>query len=182
MSDEEEIEFGESDDYDVDEDIDKLLMRIKITVGSGKSARTTTKDFTADTTLDYDQLEEQLISLPAIFCWWSQVLAEAKQRVALLERKIKARRGQITRELLIESKKMAADGTGIGSRGGLRQTDIKDLVESDERLIDLDGQLIYASKIASKVFGIIDALKIKSYHLGRLAKTKDDERRIEWHT
>lgn len=158
--------------FDIDDDVAEWLMKITVTVGAGDNKRTFTRDFRPDVTPNYDLLEEQLVETPPLLCFWSQVLAEARARVSLLDRKMRTRRGEIMRELTDEAKRMASEGIGLGSRAGLRKSDIEDLMEQDEKLIGLDVEYITARKIESKVYGIIEALRTKSENLRSLAGFK----------
>jgi len=96
------------------------------------------------------------------------LLAEAKKEVATLERIIEARKGQVTKELL-----NAAQQGGIKTRA----SDVELLINTDERILDLESKLIIANKTLSKMFAIVDAVKMKSEHLRSLAGFKKQELR-----
>jgi len=153
----------------IDEDVAKAVIRIKVKLPNGEEID---RDFRGDIAIDYDLLEEQLTEMPGMFAWWSSVLAEQRARVMVIERKIKARRGMVTQELLDESKKIAASGGGIGTRAGLRREDIKDLMEKDVKMIKLDATYIQEKRTESKLYGIVEALRMKSEHLRSLAGFK----------
>jgi len=123
----------------VEEKISEALISILVVLPNKEKI---TRDFRPDLDIDYDLLEEQLADIPSIFAFWSVVLAEQKANTELIEREIKLRKALITRELLDESKRLAADGAGIGTRPGLRQSDIKDLMQGDETLLKLDASYI----------------------------------------
>ena len=120
-------------------------------------------------------LESQLQDTPAIFAFWSAVLAEQRETVSKIERQIKHRRGEIVRELIDQSRLLAANGGGIGSKPGLRKSDIDDLVEADEGLRKLDAMYIRANKVLSKLFAIKDAMQMRFDSLRSMAAMKRAE-------
>lgn len=151
-------------DENLGDDLANQLIKIKITVNDQKVER----DVRPDVIIDYDQLERQLEETPSMFVFWSMLLAEAKKEVATLERVIAVRRGQVTRELLD-----AAKVENVKTRA----SDIESLMESDQRIIDLESKLILANRTLSKMFAIVDAIKMKSEHLRSLAGFKKQELR-----
>lgn len=126
------------------------------------------RDIRPDVAIDYDVLETQLQETPSIFCTWAMFLAEARKAVSVIERAIKNRRGQLTRELLDAAKK---EGTK------LRASDVEFLLEDDEEVQRLEAKLIGANKNLSKLFAIVDALRMKSENLRSLAGFKRQEYR-----
>jgi len=153
----------------VDDDIAKILVKLKISIGDDKFIE---RDFRPDVKIEYEELEEQLEDTPSLFAFWSSVLAEQRAQVAIIERSIKMRRGTVTRTLLEESKSVAAKGVGLGTRPGLRKDDIKDLLEADKELAELDAKYIIANKRLSKLYGVVDAIRMKSEHLRSLSGFK----------
>lgn len=151
-------------DENLGDDLANQLIKIKTTVNDQKVER----DVRPDVIIDYDQLERQLEETPSMFVFWSMLLAEAKKEVATLERVIAVRRGQVTRELLD-----AAKNENVKTRA----SDIESLMESDQRIIDLESKLILANRTLSKMFAIVDAIKMKSEHLRSLAGFKKQELR-----
>ncbi|MEM3000683.1 MAG: hypothetical protein QXP41_00625 [Candidatus Nitrosocaldus sp.] len=143
-------------------DIANQLIRIKMEV-DGKYIE---RDVKPDVIIDYEVLEDQLIETPQAFVYWGFMLAEAKKNVATIERAIAVRRGQVTKTLLEEARKEGVK---------LRASDIEDLVETDEQLNQLETRLILANRTLSKLFAIVEAVKMKSEHLRSLAGFKKQE-------
>lgn len=152
--------FGEN----VNDDVAKIVITLRFPVQDGVVER----DFRPDVEIDYDNLVKQLEETPAMFSWWAALLAEVRKNVAVLERKIKRRKGEVTRELLDAAKN---EGTK------LRRDDVLDLIEADDLVNKYEAELIMANKYLSKLFAITDALKMKSEHLRSLAGFKRQEQR-----
>lgn len=148
----------------VPEDIAKQLITLRFPVQDGVVER----DFRPDVEIDYDDLVKQLEETPAMFSFWANLLAEVRKQVAVLERKVKRRKGEVTRTLLDE-----ASTKGVK----LRRDDVVDLIEADDLLNKFEAELIMANKHLSKLFAITDAIKMKSEHLRSLAGFKRQEQR-----
>jgi hypothetical protein len=146
-------------------DIARMLIRVRVELTQDQIVD---KDVRPDVLIDYDMLEEQLQTTPASFAFWSMLLAEGKKQVAALERAVKRRRGEAVKELLDEGRK---EGVKV------RTADVKDLVEADEQLNRLEAKLILAHKTTSKLFAVVDAIRMKSEHLRSLAGFKRQEQR-----
>jgi len=148
----------------VPEDIAKQLITLRFPVQDGMIER----DFRPDVEIDYDDLVKQLEETPAIFSFWANLLAEVRKQVAVIERKITRRKGEVTRTLLEDARSKDVK---------LRRDDVEDLIEADEQLNKFEAELIMANRHASKLFAITDALKMKSEHLRSLAGFKRQEQR-----
>lgn len=148
----------------VPEDIAKQLITLRFPVQDGVVER----DFRPDVEIDYDDLVRQLEETPAMFSFWANLLAEVRKQVAVLERKIKRRKGEVTRTLLDEARSKDVK---------LRGDDVRDLIEADDQLNKFEAELIMANKHLSKLFAITDAIKMKSEHLRSLAGFKRQEQR-----
>lgn len=151
-------------DDNIGDDLSKALINIKITLLNG----TIERDVRPDILIDYEMLEEQLQNTPAIYSFWSMVLAEGKQQAATFERAVERRKGEVTKELLDEARR-----AGVKLRG----SDVKDLIEADDKLNNLEAKLILANKTLSKLFAVVEALRMKSEHLRSLAGFKRQEQR-----
>jgi len=149
---------------DVNQDIAKQLITVKLTLPEG----TVERDFRPDVEIDYDNLVDQLAETPAMFSFWACLLAETRKQVAVLERKVKRRRAEVTRTLLEEARSKDVK---------LRRDDVEDLIESDELLNKFEAEAIVANRHMSKLFAIVDAVKMKSEHLRSLAGFKRQEQR-----
>lgn len=147
------------------DDIANHLFTIKVPLSDGKFAE---RDLRPDVTTDYDKLEIQLEEMPAIYATWGMLLAESKKEVAAVERMIKRRRGEVTRELLDVAKQEGAR---------TRREDVEDMIEADEKINEFEAKLIIANRRLSKLFAATQALAMKSDNLRSLAGFKRQEQR-----
>ena len=136
-------------------------IKIKLPDRVGPYAR----DIRPDIIIDFEMLEEQLAETPEMIAFWDLLLAEQKAKVATLERGNRYLRGVITQELL-------------GSAGDreLRRSDLKDVIEADPRVADIEARLILEMRNEDKLRAVINALQKKSEHLRSLAGFKRVER------
>ena len=119
--------------------------------------RKITVDITAHVALDYDTVERQLHNIPSELAFWAAVYAEAKYRTNLLDRVVKTVRGTVHDEIMQASMKEGVK---------LTQDSIKLLVEKDERVNRAEGELAFSHMIASKVYYMTEAIRMKA-DLGR---------------
>jgi hypothetical protein len=149
----------------VSTEIADALIRISVKLADNKVV---SRDFRPDLEVNYDQLEEQLSTIPSIYAYWAMVMSEQKMVVGILERKIKRRRAVVAQDIFRSSKQ-----EGISLRG----TDVKELIESDEKLEGLEAELLIAQKTSGKLWNIVEALRMKSEGLRSLAGFKKQEMR-----
>lgn len=147
----------------ISEDIASTIIRLDITLPNKKKIN---RDFRPDVAIDYDELEEQLENTPSSYAFWSSVLAEQRAVVAIIERKVKARRSALTQELLDNAK---ISGIKIA------QWQVDTLADSDDRLISYEAELILANRTLSKLYAVVDAIRMKSDNLRSLAGFKREE-------
>ena len=148
-------------DDKIEKDISDTIIRLSVSLGKDKVVN---RDFRADVAIDYDMLEKELEDMPARFSFWASVLAEQRAEVSKFDRMIKVRRAAIVHELL----------EGDAS---IPKWKVDDLIEVDPNLIKLETRLIIAKRTESKLFAIVDALRMKSEHLRSLAGFKRQEMR-----
>ncbi len=124
-------------------------------------------DLLPDVNLDYEDLEQQMVTLPAQYAFWAAVYSESRLGVAVAERKLKARRSEVTkiimREAAEEKTKLTADI-------------IKTLVESDPRLNEAEMAFQLAQMQTGKLYHMVEALKMKSELARSLLGLKKQER------
>lgn len=142
-------------------DIADALIKVEIKLPDNKLID---RDFRPDVLIDYDRLEEQLQDLPGIYAFWSMVLAEQKAIVAKFERAVKRRRGKIVEAIRDACKE---EGT---SRPPAHE--MKEIIEADDKLNELEAALIKSSKLSSKLYAIVGAIRMKSDHLRSLSGFK----------
>lgn len=114
-------------------------------------------DMMSTTALDYDQVELQLADIPSELSFWAAVYAEAKYRTNICERAVKSARANAWEEIM-----EAATKDGVR----LAQDAIKVIVEKDHRVNNAELALSKSHMISSKMYYMIEALKMKC-DLGR---------------
>lgn len=149
----------------IPEDIANAIFKIRIELPNGKIVE---RDFSTDVSPNYDMLEEQLIETPAIYAFWSTILSEQKFVVAKLERLIARRRSIICDEAL---------RTARDDGGRVTKYVLDEIVEADDSILELQTKLMIAQRSLSKLFGVVDSLRIKSEALRSLAGFKRQEMR-----
>lgn len=111
-----------------------------------------TVDILPDLDLDYEILETQMCDIPAQYAFWAAVYSEARLSVAVAERKLKARKGELTKliqkEALSENVKLSVE-------------QVKILVESDERLNQYELAFQHAQMQVGKLYHTMEAIKMK---------------------
>jgi hypothetical protein len=150
-------------DDNIPEDIASTIVRVKVNLPKKKSIE---RDFRPDVAVDYDNLEVQLEEIPSSFAFWSSVLAEHRAVAATVERKIKARRAALANQLLEKAK---LDGIKIA------QWQVEMVTEIDDKLIEFESELILVNRTLSKLYAVVDAIRMKSDNLRSLAGFKREE-------
>lgn len=115
--------------------------------------RTITVDLLPDLDLDYEQLPQQMADVPATYAFWATVYSEAKLRVSVEERRLKAVRGKLTQAALSE-----------GSKYNIKLTadQVKTVIESDPEITKADMKLSIAQMQCGKLYHMLEALRIKA--------------------
>lgn len=126
------------------------------------------RDVRPDVATDYEMLEEQLAETPEMLVFWDMLLAEQVAKVAALERKNKAIRGEVTQRLIDVARDNKYD---------IRRSDIQDIVEADQDVILVEAEIILQSKIENKLRAVVNALRLKADSLRSLAGFKREEKR-----
>lgn len=145
----------------IDPDISKSLIKLKSKL-SGKSV---TRNWTEDLSLDYDNLDEDMEQIPSILAFWSAVLAEARREKSLNEMKMDIRRSKILKSI--------SDNMQEGVKLTVKDKD--DIVKVDQEWNKLRAAEIEIDVTISKLFGIVDALKIKADNLRSFSSMKRAE-------
>ena len=125
-----------------------------------------TVDLVPDLDLDYDILESQMQDLPAQYAFYAALYSEAKTKVALEDRRLKAIKGSLIEKVQFRSKeegiKFSAD-------------QVKYVVEADDQLKAADARLQLAHKQCGKLYHMVEALKLKAELARSLAGFKRQE-------
>jgi hypothetical protein len=147
----------------VPEDIAKRIVRIRAEIGEDQVVD---RDFRPDLAIDYETLEESLMTAPQTFAFWAMVYSEQKAYVAKLDRISKRRRAQIYDLIIEESQKKSVK---------VPEKILRELVEKDDKLLEIESKLILANRTLGKLFNIVDAMKLKVEALRSLAGFKRQE-------
>ena len=152
-------------DKNIDDNIANWLFNIKIQLPDRSLFQ---RDVRPDISVDYDALEEQLAEIPAVICFWDQLLAEQRFVISVLEAKKDAIRAEVASELFKES-----GDAGVKMPAYI----LKDLVNNDERMIELMGKMIMEVRKENKLRAVVSSLQRKAESLRSLAGFKREERR-----
>jgi transcription initiation factor IIF auxiliary subunit len=142
----------------IDPDIAEILIEFNITLSDKKVYR----DFRIDVNINYELLEDDLETMPSVYSFWSAILSEQKKKVKHLELKLDIKRSK----LLTEISKNIKDGVRF------TKDDKDNIINVDVDVTKLKIELINAESTLSKLFGIVESLKMKSDHLRSLAGFK----------
>ena len=144
----------------INPDIADAIVRLNVILP--KRAGTVTRDFRPDVEIDYESLETQMIEMPSIFAFWSAILSEQRAVVARVERAIISKRSAIA----IETLEKITD---------IPRWKLEELVEADSDIQDLENKLLSVKKNESKLYDIVNSLRMKSDHIRSLAGFKRQE-------
>ena len=102
--------------------------------------------------LDYENLEEDMLDLPAQYAFYSMVYSEARLKIDVAERRLKAQKGILAERLQNTAKKE-----------DVRLTDgrLKSIIEADETVAEADSDLAIANMQSGKLYHIMEAIKMK---------------------
>jgi predicted aspartyl protease len=125
-------------------------------------------DTLPDLDIDYEILEEQMADLPAQYAFWSAVYSEVRLGVAVAERKLKARKAQVTKLVSDEFRKE----TGKTPAAEV----LRVVIEADERLNEAEMNFQHAQMQSGKLYHMLEALKMKAELSRSLLGVKKQER------
>jgi len=145
----------------VDSDIRDIIIKLNIKLNN----KSVDKDWTEDLSLDYENLDDDMEKMPSILAFWSAVLAEARKEKSLIDVKMDIRRAKVLDSL----KDLIKDGIKFTVQ------DKENLVNVDPTYLTLRNKLINAELTVSKLFGIVDALKVKADNLRSFSAMKRAE-------
>lgn len=148
-------------DSNIDKDISDIVVKLNATI-SGKSIN---KNWTEDLSLNYEDIDTDMENVPSILAFWSAVLAEARREKGLIQIKLDIRRSKVL------------EGIKSAIQDGIKLTvsDKDNLVNVDPEFIKLQKRFIDLDSTISKLFGIVDAIKIKADNLRSFAAMKRAE-------
>lgn len=132
-----------------------------------RSNRVITIDIKSNVKLNYDNVEYSLQDIPSEMSFWSAVYAEMRYRENIFERVVKSVRSTVYEQILeaskVEGVKLSVDI-------------IKALVEKDNRVNNSENELAKAHMIATKLYYMVEAIKMKA----DLARTLTSLKRSEY--
>ena len=124
----------------------------------------------AMTNIDYESLEEDMADIPSELSYYGVIHSELKYAIAVIDRKIKARRGILTEQSMDVLNK---------ERLKLTEFQLKNIIESDEVLNELELLLAKTWRDAGKMYYMVDTLKAKLDVARSLAGFKKQDRSSE---
>ena len=130
--------------------------------------KTVEVDIIPDLDVDMEILEHQMADLPSQYAFWSAVYSEVRLGVAVAERKLKARKAQVTKLVADEFRREV---------GKTPPADVlKTVVEADPRLNEAEMNFQHAQMQAGKLYHMLEALKMKAELSRSLLGLKKQER------
>jgi hypothetical protein len=144
---------------EIDDDIAEILIEFNFSL-SGKKIH---RDWRKDCDISYENLEDDLETAPSIMAFWSAVLAEARKKLKTLELKVDIQRAKVMKS--------------IRPPEGVKLTvaDKESIIILDAEYGGLLAQKIQLESTVSKLFGIVDSIKMKADNLSSLAGFKRAE-------
>ena len=136
----------------VDEDIAEALVAFKLKL----NGREVIRDWREDVKIDEDTIQDDLEDIPSILSFWSAALAEAKKKLRTVEYKLDIQKSKIIRE--------------IKPPEGVKLTvaDKESIINLDKQFAALMIEKIDLECLVSKLFGVVESLRIKSENLRSL--------------
>jgi hypothetical protein len=145
----------------VDPEISDVVVALKVRL----SGKVINKDWTEDLSLNYENLDEDMEQIPSVLAFWSAVLAEARKKKNVMEMKMDIRRSKV----LAAIKNLAAEGVKMTVQ------DKENMVNVDEDFNKLRVEYIDIDTTVSKLFGIVESLKVKADNLRSFSSMKRAE-------
>jgi hypothetical protein len=144
---------------EIEDDLAEVLIEFNIVLNNKKLHR----DWRKDCDISYENLEDDLETVPSILAFWSAVLAEARKKLRTLELKVDIKKAKIMRR--------------IKPPEGVKLTvaDKESIIMVDAEYGELLARKIELEATVSKLFGIVDAIKTKADNLRSLAGFKRAE-------
>lgn len=144
----------------------KVKLQVMEDDGTGTKPKMLEVNMLPDLELDYENLEQYMQELPAQYAFWAAVYSEVKMGVAVAERKLKMRYGQVMERINKEFEDRKLKPT---------IEIIKRIVEKDESLAKADIEFQKAQMQAGKLYHMIEALNKKIDLVRSLAGFKKRE-------
>jgi hypothetical protein len=143
----------------IDQELSEILIKFKLTLNNKEIIR----DWRTDCKINYEHLEDDLEDMPSIYAFWTAILSEARKKLRIIEFQIDIQKAKILK--------------GVKIPEGIKLTvaDKENIVTLDVEYNQLIIKQIELESTVSKLFGIVDSLKMKSDNLRSLAGFKRAE-------
>jgi hypothetical protein len=153
----------------LEDNIDPKLVEylFEIKIDNLKNIGSYQRNFAKDATVDFDLLEDQLQETPEMIAFWDMLLAEIKIRVETISHAIRVQRGKITSRIINEAQAKQLD---------VKSTELKELINADPAMIQLELKLISAKKAEEKLKVVVEAATRKFDALRSLSGFKKVEK------
>jgi hypothetical protein len=153
----------------LEDNIDPKLVEylFEIKIDNLKNIGSYQRNFAKDAVVDFDLLEDQLQETPEMIAFWDMLLAEIKIRVEAISHAIRVQRGKITSRIINEAQAKQLD---------VKSTELKELINADPAMIQLELKLISAKKSEEKLKVVVEAATRKFDALRSLSGFKKVEK------
>lgn len=145
----------------VDDDISELIVSLTSKL-NGKEVK---RNWTDDLALNYENIDTDMENIPTILAFWAAVLAEARKERGIIQMKMDIRKSKVLEGL----RDTIPDGVK------LTVADKDNIVCVDGKYMQLRKDAINLDATVSKLFGIVDAIKIKADNLRSFSAMKRAE-------
>lgn len=125
-------------------------------------------DLTVGTDIDYEKLEEQLADCPQQLIFWGVIYSTLRAHGAIVERRIKSRRGV----LIEEAVKLIKEDNTVAK---LNADQIKMVIEKDDVLNQLEELYIRVQRDTGKVYYMVQATQMRAESMRSLGGFKKIE-------
>lgn len=140
-----------------EEIINSEIFRFNISISEGQAVSV---DMISDLAIDYGNIQKQLEEMPSIYAYWAAMYSELKEQTAILERKIRTRKGALT-------KAAVAKFTKEGAR--LTDKQLSSVIDNDSVLTSLEEQYEKMQKNTGKMYHMVTAISMKADMIRTLA-------------
>jgi hypothetical protein len=148
----------------IDTDLFKIIVRLPL---PDNKVRIIDVSMLPGLEIDYDNLEIQMQEIPSQYAYWAALYSEARSVVAHAERTLRVRKARIYKE--------AYEATKDNAKSRIPVDSLKQIVEQDERVIQMDHRLQIANLQVGKLYHMVESIKIKGEMIRSLAGFKRQE-------
>ena len=117
-------------------------------------------DMMANIAIDYADMIGELSKAPSEFAYWAAIYCEVKHRVSVTEKAIRCRRARVVDDIIKKT---------IENNYKVTDKQLQALVDNDEKLVELEAKYLIDSKNASKLYYVVEAMKMKADNMRSLS-------------